>query len=357
MSLTYQQVIDSITLVNKANGQAALAHINNLTKPLGSLGQLETIAVTLAEITGEHFPKVSPPGTIVFAADHGVAEEGVSAYPQEVTAQMALNVLYNGAGINVFTNAINGLIQVVDVGIKGDVQADGLMNKKIAYGTNNFAKEQAMTREEAIQSLEVGMHAAEQMIDKGTKLLILGELGIANTTASSAVVAAITGADVRELVGHGTGVHSAALENKIAVVQKAIELHKPNREDGLDVLQKVGGFEIGAMAGAMLYAASKKIPILLDGFICTASALIATKLVPHVSDYMIAGHQSMEPGHSIALQALGKEPILSLQLRLGEGTGAALAFPIVDAATKMMSEMATFDQANVSKENELKLES
>ena len=349
--INYEQVIKNITPVNKEVGQAALTHINNLTKPLGSLGELEKVAVTVAEITGEKFPVVSPPGVIVFAADHGVAEQGVSAYPQEVTAQMAINVLRNGAGINVFTNAINGLIRIVDVGIKTDLSEESLIVDKVAYGTKNFAKEEAMTRSDAVSSLEVGMKAAKEIIDSGAKLLIVGELGIANTTASSAVVAAITQLEVRSLVGKGTGVDSKALEHKIAVVEEALQLHKPNGEDGLNVLQKVGGFEIGAMAGAMLYAASRKIPILLDGFICTASALIASKLSSNVVDYMIGGHQSVEPGHRAALAVLGKKPLIELQLRLGEGTGAALAYPIVEAATKMIREMATFESANISKEN------
>lgn len=350
MNINYEQVIKSITPVNKEVGQAAFAHINNLTKPIGSLGELEKVAVTVAEITGEKYPVVSPPGVIVFAADHGVAEQGVSAYPQEVTAQMAINVLRNGAGINVFTNAINGLIRIVDVGIKTDLSEEGLIVDKIAYGTKNFAKEEAMTRNEALSSIEAGMRAAKEMIDRGAKLLIVGELGIANTTASSAVVAAITQFEVRSLVGKGTGVNQEALDYKITVVEEALQLHKPNCEDGLDVLQKVGGFEIGAMAGAMLYAASRKIPILLDGFICTASALIASKLSPNVVEYMVGGHQSVEPGHRAALEVLGKKPLIELQLRLGEGTGAALAYPIVESATKMIREMATFESANISKD-------
>jgi len=349
MTINWEQVINDITIVNKEVGQEAQAHINNLTKPLGSLGDLERVAVTIAEITGEKFPDIFPPGVIVFAADHGVAEEGVSAYPQEVTAQMALNILQNGAGINVFTNAINGLIRLVDVGIKSDLQAEGMIVDKIAYGTKNFAKEEAMSREEAIRSIEVGMKAAKEIIESGAKLLIVGELGIANTTASSAVVAAITKRDVASLVGQGTGVVNEALAHKIAVVEQALQLHKPDQEDGLDILQKVGGFEIGAMAGAMLYAASRKVPILLDGFICTASALIASKLSQHVSEYMIGGHQSVEPGHAAALATLGKKPLIALELRLGEGTGAAIAYPIVQSAVKMIREMATFETANISK--------
>ena len=354
MSTKLQQVIEAIKPINEKAGETALHHINNLTKPLGSLGELEIIGVKLAEITGKALPEVSPPGVIVFAADHGIADEGVSAYPQEVTAQMVLNLLSGGAGINVFTNAVNGMIEVVDVGVKSDIDCQDLIHAKIAWGTKNFAKEEAMTRDEAVQSLEIGMERAKAMIDdKGAKLLIVGELGIANTTVSSAITAILINKEVRSLVGQGTGILPTALDFKASVIEKALEKHKPNPDDAIDILQKVGGFEIGAMAGAMLYAASRRIPILLDGFICTASALLAEKLAPNVKDYMLAGHQSAEPGHKAALEALDKKPLLQLQLRLGEGSGAALAFHLVEASTKMMKEMATFEAANVSKEIEI----
>ena len=352
MSTMLQQVLEAIQPINQEAGETARLHINNLTKPLGSLGELETIGVKLSEITGKALPEVTPPGVIVFAADHGIAEEGVSAYPQDVTAQMVMNLLSGGAGINVFTNAVNGMIEIVDVGVKSDIDCQDLIHAKIAFGTKNFAKGEAMTREEALQSLEIGMERAKAMIDKGAKLLIVGEMGIANTTASSAITAILTNKEVRSLVGQGTGILPTALDFKANVIEKALELHKPNPDDAIDILQKVGGFEIGAMAGAMLYAASRKIPILLDGFICTASALLAEKLAPNAKDYMLAGHQSVEPGHQAALEALGKKPLLQLQLRLGEGTGAALAFHLVKASTKMMKEMATFETANVSKESE-----
>ncbi|WP_019241983.1 MULTISPECIES: nicotinate-nucleotide--dimethylbenzimidazole phosphoribosyltransferase [Bacillus] len=351
MSEKLQSVIKEINEVNHHMGEIALQHINNLTKPIGSLGDIEKVAIQLTEITGEKMPTVYPPGVIVFAADHGIAEEKVSAYPQEVTAQMVMNFLNGGAAINVFTKNVNGLIEIVDVGVKSDLYADGLCIEKVAYGTKNFAKGPAMTKEEAIRSIEVGIKRAENIINRGAKLLIVGEMGIANTTSSSAIVAAITGLNVRSLVGQGTGLLSSALDYKAEVIDDALKLLQPNADDALDLLQKVGGFEIGAMVGAMLYAASRKIPILLDGFICTASALLAVKLCPLVKDYMIAGHHSVEPGHTAALEKLGKKPLLSLQMRLGEGSGAVLAYSLVEAATKMVSEMATFEDANVSKES------
>lgn len=349
MSERIRSIVSTIQPVDRAAGQAASTHINNLTKPVGSLGELEKIAIQLAEITGNPLSDVFPPGVIVFAADHGIAEEGVSAYPQEVTAQMVHNFLQEGAAINVFTRSVNGFIEIVDVGVKSDIDADGLIVEKVAYGTKNFAKGPAMTREEAVRAIEAGMKRAEVMIEKGAKLLIVGEMGIANTTPSSAIVASITGANIRSLVGQGTGLQASALDYKAVVIEGALKLLQPDSEDPLDLLEKVGGFEIGAMAGAMLYAASRRVPILLDGFICTASALVAAKFSEHVKDYMIAGHHSVEPGHTAALLALGKKPLLTLELRLGEGSGAVLAYPLVEAATKMVKEMATFDGAQISR--------
>lgn len=354
MNERIKTVVESIQPVDKRIGEAAHQHLNNLTKPLGSLGEIEKVAVQLAEITGEIKPSVFPPGVIVFAADHGIAEEGVSAYPQEVTAQMVMNFLQNGAAINVFTKQINGLMEIVDVGVKANIEEAGLIVDKAGFGTRNFAKGPAMTREEAIYAIEVGMKRAESIINRGAKLLIVGEMGIANTTSSSALVAAMTGVNVRSLVGQGTGLAVSALEYKAIVIDDALRLLQPEANDPLDLLEKVGGFEIGAMTGSMLYAASRRIPILLDGFICTASALLATKFKQDVADYMIAGHQSVEPGHVITLDKLGKSPLLKLHLRLGEGSGAALAYPLVEAATKMVSEMATFDSAEVSRETEKK---
>lgn len=328
--------------------EQARQHVDQLTKPLGSLGRLEELAIELAGMTGEAFPVVTPPGVLVFAADHGVAVEGVSAYPQEVTAQMVLNMAHGGAGINVFARQIGALQKIVDVGVLAPVEAPGVYSKRIRAASGNMLREAAMSTEEAERSLAVGIEMAEAIINEGAKVLIVGEVGIGNTTASSAVLAALTGADPQEIVGRGTGLDDAGWQRKKAVVREALALHKPDAAKPLEVLAKVGGLEIGAMAGAILGAASRRVPVLLDGFIATVAALLAVKINAGVSDYLIAGHRSQEPGHAFVLQALGKEPLLDLHLRLGEGSGAAVAFPIVEAATRMLKEMATFASAGVS---------
>ncbi|MGG1658555.1 nicotinate-nucleotide--dimethylbenzimidazole phosphoribosyltransferase [Brevibacillus sp. NRS-1366] len=323
-------------------------HVDQLTKPLGSLGRLEDLAVELAGMTGDPFPVVTPPGVIVFAADHGVSVEGVSAYPQEVTAQMVINLVHGGAGINVFARQIGALQKVVDVGVAVPVNAPGVCSKRIRAASGNILREAAMSEEEAKRSIAVGMEAAEAIINEGAKVLIVGEVGIGNTTASSAILSALTGADPDEIVGRGTGLDDAGWKHKKAVVREALALHRPDADKPLEVLSKVGGLEIGAMAGAILGAAQNRVPVLLDGFIATVAALLAVKIDAGVTDYLIAGHRSQEPGHAFVLQALGKEPLLDLHLRLGEGSGAALAFPIIEAASRMVKEMATFASAGVS---------
>lgn len=328
-------------------GEEVRNYIDQLTKPRGSLGRLEELAIEIAKMTGERFPRVTPPGVLVFAADHGIAKEGVSAYPQEVTAQMVLNFVRGGAAINVFSKQIGAIFAVVDVGVAVDVDEEGVINEKVAYGTKNFAHEQAMTKEEAERAVQVGYRQANRMIDSGIRCLIVGEMGIGNTTTASALLAAMSGRNVAELVGKGTGIHDEAVKHKRAVIERALMLHQPNANDPLDLLTKIGGFEIAAMAGAMLAAAERHVPILLDGFICTVAALIAQRLNEQVVHYMIAGHESVEPGHHIALQLLNKEPLVRLHMRLGEGSGAAVAFPIVHMAMAML-HMATFSSANVS---------
>lgn len=328
-------------------GEEVRNYIDQLTKPRGSLGRLEELAIEIAKMTGERFPRVTPPGVLVFAADHGIAKEGVSAYPQEVTAQMVLNFVRGGAAINVFSKQIGAIFAVVDVGVAVDVDEEGVINEKVAYGTKNFAHEQAMTKEEAERAVQVGYRQANRMIDSGIRCLIVGEMGIGNTTTASALLAAMSGRNVAELVGKGTGIHDEAVKHKRAVIERALMLHQPNASDPLDLLTKIGGLEIAAMAGAMLAAAERHVPILLDGFICTVAALIAQRLNEQVVHYMIAGHESVEPGHHVALQLLNKEPLVRLHMRLGEGSGAAVAFPIVHMAMAML-HMATFSSANVS---------
>lgn len=341
----------SIPNVNKEMGKQVYEYISRLAKPLGSLGRLEELAIELAEMKNEAFPSIAPAGILVFAADHGITEEGVSAYPQAVTEQMVYNFLNGGAGINVFGKQIGSYINIIDIGVASDIEHTSLINRKIRYGTANFYLEDAMTREEAERAIEVGYEQGNEMIKKGAKSLILGEMGIGNTTASSAILAVLSNRDVASLVGSGTGLSQEGMLHKIQVIKQSLEQRTPNPHDPIDIIAKVGGLEIAGMAGAMLAAASNRVPILIDGFICTVAALLAKEISPNAFDYMVATHQSVEPGHQIALTILGKKPIIDLDLRLGEGTGAAITYPILQSATLMLKEMATFDSAGISGKN------
>ncbi|MDT8880791.1 nicotinate-nucleotide--dimethylbenzimidazole phosphoribosyltransferase [Halomonas saccharevitans] len=337
----------SIAAPDAACAERVGRYLDTLTKPPGSLGRLEDLAVTLAGLTGEDFPGVTPPAVVVFAADHGVAEEGVSAFPQAVTAQMVANFVAGGAAINVFSRRIGARLEVVDVGVASELPAHGIVRDRVRPGTANLAREDAMSRDEALAAIAVGRRAARRVQAAGCRCLIAGEMGIANTTASSAMLAALTGAPVSELVGAGTGVAGDTLAHKRAVIEAALLERAPDRDDPLEVLARLGGLEIAAMAGAFLEAASHRLPILVDGFIATVAALTACRLEPALRPYLIFGHRSHEPGHRLALEALGAEPLLDLALRLGEGSGAVLAFPLLEATTAMLAEMATFATAGV----------
>lgn len=334
-------------------GKQVSEYINTLTKPLGSLGRLEELVIELAEMKSEAFPSVTIPGVLVFAADHGITAEGVSAYPQEVTEQMVRNFLSGGAAINVFSRQIGALLEIIDIGVASDIEHTRLINKKIRYGTANFYREDAMTRVEAEKAIEVGYSQGVDMIKRGAECLILGEMGIGNTTASSSILAVLSNKDVTSLVGTGTGISNEQFLHKVEVIKAAIQKRNPNPNDPIDMIAKVGGLEIAGMAGAMLAAANNRIPILIDGFICTIAALLAKSISNHVVDYMIVTHQSVEPGHQIAISLLGKKPIINLGLRLGEGTGAAITYPIIKSATLMLKEMATFHSAGISNHSPL----
>ncbi|MFC0296565.1 nicotinate-nucleotide--dimethylbenzimidazole phosphoribosyltransferase [Geobacillus jurassicus] len=338
----------SIPPIRREIVEQARTYIDELTKPPGSLGRLEEVAAELAGMTGELLPRVAPPGVLVFAADHGVTEEGVSAYPAEVTAQMVHNFANGGAAINVFSRQIGALLRVVDVGVAAPIADGRIIAKKVRPGTNNFAKTEAMTPAEAEQALRIGCEQAGSIIAQGARTLIVGEMGIGNTTAASALLATLTDEPLERIVGKGSGIDEERLQHKRDVIRRALTLHRPDPAKPLEWLAKIGGLEIAAMAGAMLAAAERRIPILLDGFICTVAALVARQFAPSVVDYMIAGHRSQEPGHSIALGLLGKEPLLDLHMRLGEGSGAAVAFPLLVSAAAMVNEMATFASAGVS---------
>ncbi|MBC7246258.1 MAG: nicotinate-nucleotide--dimethylbenzimidazole phosphoribosyltransferase [Actinobacteria bacterium] len=321
---------------------------DQLTKPRGSLGVLEEISVRLAGIYGDPRPLPGRKAVIVMAADHGVTEEGVSLYPAEVTAQMVLNFLAGGAAINVLARHAGAEVRVVDIGVKVPVRGEGLISRKVRAGTANMARGPAMTREEALQALRVGMEVARAEIEQGARVLATGDMGIGNTTAASAVTACLCGRDPAEVTGRGTGIDDAGLERKVAVVRMALEINRPDPRDPLDVLHKVGGLEIAGIAGVMLAAAADRVPVLVDGFISGAGALVAAGLQPGARDYMIASHLSVERGHAVQLERLGLHPVIRANMRLGEGTGAALAFFIVDAAMRILDEMATFAEAGVS---------
>jgi nicotinate-nucleotide--dimethylbenzimidazole phosphoribosyltransferase len=328
----------------------AQARLDNKTKPLGSLGRLEEFARQVAAISGSQEPDMSRKVIFTFAGDHGIVEEGVSLFPKEVTPQMVFNFLSGGAAVNVLARHNGAEVRVVDVGVDYDFGGTpGMIHAKVARGTKNFARGPAMTRDEALAAMTVGIELADRCKQEGVALVGTGEMGIGNTTPSSAIIAAISGMSVRELTHRGTGIGDAALENKIRVIEQGLALNRPDAHDPLDVLAKVGGLEIAAIAGLVLGCAANSIPVVIDGFISTAGALIASELHHHVRDYVFAAHQSVEIGHRFMLERIGVRPILDLDLRLGEGTGAALAIGLIEAGVKIMKEMATFEQAGVSK--------
>ena len=324
--------------------------LDNLTKPLGSLGRLEEIAKLVVGITNKEKPSLDKKVIVTMAGDHGVVEEQVSAYPKEVTPQMVYNFLRGGAGINVLAKHVGAKVIVVDMGVASDLEIkNGLIIKKINYGTKNFLKEPAMTRKEAIASIEAGIDVVMDEYKKnGIDIIGTGDMGIGNTTPSSAIVSVFTKEQVKKVTGRGTGINDSILENKIKVIEKAIKLHKPDPKDPIDVLSKIGGFEIGGLVGVILSGAALKIPVVIDGFISGAACLIAFAIEPKIGDYIIASHCSVEIGHKITLDHLGIKPLLNFNMRLGEGTGAALAMSIIEASIKILNEMATFSEAKVS---------
>ncbi len=347
-------ILNQIKPLNNEWHDRTKAHLDCLTKPPGSLGRLEEIAKWFVQVT-EKFPPTLPKKILfTFAADHGVTDEGVSAFPKSVTAQMVYNFLKGGAAVNVLARHAETEVRVVDIGVDADFKSlPNLTHRKIARGTKNMAQGPAMSRQAAEISIQTGIDLAEIAMQEGATLLGVGEMGIGNTTVASAITAVLCKASVKKVTGRGTGVDDAALRHKQTIIDQAIQMNRPDSKDPLDVLAKVGGFEIGGMAGLILGAAARHIPLVVDGFISTAAVLIAVALKPEVKCYLLAAHQSVEPGHQIALQHLGLSPLLDLDLRLGEGTGAVLGMGMVDAAIKIVNEMATFDQAGVSNKTEL----
>lgn len=327
----------------------AQAHLSRLTKPLGSLGRIEELAASYVAVTGELKPNIPRGMVFTFAADHGVTAEGVSAYPREVTPQMVLNFLRGGAGVNVLARHADVLVRVVDIGVDHEFGAiSGLIHRKIMNGTRNLAREPAMTRDQAEQAVTVGIELAMESAREGIGLIGTGEMGIGNTTPSAAIAAVMTGTPVAEVTGYGTGIEESDRLHKVRVIQRALDLHRPNRANPIAVLAKVGGLEIGGLAGLILGAAASRVPVVLDGFIAGAAALIAVGLQPLCRQYLIAAHRSVEQGHRAILDHLGLSPLLDLDFRLGEGTGACLGMDLVCAAIKVYTEMATFEEAGVA---------
>ncbi len=349
MPKSLADTIKNIQPVDKNALSLAKTRQETLTKPAGSLGRLEALSIQIAGIQAKALPQVTRKAVIVMVADHGVVAEGTSAYPQEVTAQMVLNFVRGGAAITVICRQIGAKVIVVDIGIAGKTSAFmGIQHHKIAQGTRNMCLGPAMTLDEAKDSIETGIAVVQSEVNKGLDIVATGEMGIGNTTASSAICTVMTGKSVVEVTGRGTGLSDEMLLRKIAAIEKAIKVNSPISDQPLEVLAKVGGYEIGGLAGVILGAAANRVPIMIDGFISGAAALIAVGLCPQVKDYLIAGHVSVEPGHKYLLDYLGLKPLLDLNMRLGEGTGAALGMTLADAACRTLSEMATFAEAGVS---------
>jgi nicotinate-nucleotide--dimethylbenzimidazole phosphoribosyltransferase len=349
-----QQTIDAIEPADAGAVSAALQRQDQLTKPRGALGALEDVSVRLAGISAECPPPMPEPAAVaVFAADHGVHAQGVTPWPQEVTAQMVANFLDGGAAVNVLARQVGADVMVVDVGVSADLPAaPGLLSRNVRRGTRDLAAEPAMTRDEVTQAVETGIEVARELVAGGHRCLLVGDMGIANTTASAALVAAFTGSPVADVTGRGTGIDDDVLRRKVDVITQALAQRVPDADDPLGTLASVGGLEHAAIAGFVLGAAAGRVPVVLDGVIAGAATLVAVALAPAAVDYCIAGHRSIEPGHGVALAALGLRPLVDLDLRLGEGSGAVLALPLVQASARLLREMATFDSAGVTDKDE-----
>jgi nicotinate-nucleotide--dimethylbenzimidazole phosphoribosyltransferase len=341
--------IDSIQPLDKEAMTQAHKRQDELTKPTGSLGRLEELSIQIAGIQRRANPQIKRKAMVTMAADHGVVDEKVGNWPREVTAQMVENFLRGGAGINVLARLAGARIVFVDMGVASDLKPDKqLIVKKVDYGTKNICRGSAMTGEQAIKAIEAGIEIVNKEARRGLDIVGTGDMGIGNTTASSTVFAALSGKSVEDTTGRGTGLSDEQLAHKISVVKRALALNKPNPHKPLEVLAKVGGFEIGGLAGVMLGAAVQRVPVVIDGFISGAAAMIATDLAPKLKDYIIAAHVSAEAGHAAMLKYMGLKPLLNLEMRLGEGTGAALGIIVAEAAVRTLNEMATFAEAGVS---------
>jgi len=351
--MNWRQLAGSIPPLDEASMAAAQARQDFLTKPQGSLGRLEALSIQLAGITGQPRPRVNRKAVIVMAGDHGVVRNGVSAFPAEVTPQMVLNFLAGGAAINVLARQASARVAVVDVGVASDfADAAGLIRRKVAYGTADFTRGAAMTAAQAEEAIQVGVDVVGAEVAAGLDLVATGDMGIGNTTPSAAIIAALSGRPVASVTGRGTGVDDAGLTRKIAAIETALAVNRPDPADAFDVLCKVGGLEIAGLAGVIIGAASQRVPVVIDGFISGAAAAIAVGLAPAARPYLIASHRSVEIGHAAMFELLGVRPLFDFDLRLGEGTGAALAFHVIEAACRILDEMATFGEAGVSEKGD-----
>jgi nicotinate-nucleotide--dimethylbenzimidazole phosphoribosyltransferase len=349
MTTRVETTVAQIQPLDTRLAEHAQQHLDRLTKPPGSLGRLEELARRYVAITGQVPPRVGRKAVVVFAADHGVTAEGVSAYPQEVTAQMIGNFLRGGAAINVLARQAGAEVRVVDIGVAAELPVlPGLLPRQVRPGTANIARGPAMSRQEAQQCLEIGITMAAQCHRDGVSLVATGDMGIGNTTPSSALVALFTEAPVEQVTGYGAGIDDDTRRHKMTVIERALQINAPRADDPLGALAAIGGLEIGGIAGLILGCASHRLPVLIDGLIATSGALVAVALQPRVKDYMIAAHTSVEVGQQVAWRFLGQTPLLDLHMRLGEGTGAVLAMHLVEAAVRVYNEMATFDEAGVS---------
>ncbi|TPV93571.1 MAG: nicotinate-nucleotide--dimethylbenzimidazole phosphoribosyltransferase [Myxococcales bacterium FL481] len=345
-----RRTIASVAPVDRTWGNEVAALLDAKTKPRGSLGRLEWVACRVAAIRRTSAPQVGRKAVLVMCGDHGVAAEGVSAYPQAVTAQMVANFASGGAAINVLARAAGAEVVVVDVGVAVPVadRSASVQACRVRPGTRSITQGAAMTAEETARALCVGVAQAEALIERGVELLALGEMGIGNTTSASAITSAFLGVDPAGVTGHGTGLDEAGWRRKVDAIRHALLVNRPRQDDAFDVLSKLGGFELAGLCGAALAAAARGVPVLLDGFISSVAAWCAVRMCETVGGYLLASHRSVETGHTRVLRELGLEPLLDLQLRLGEGTGAALAMPLVDAALAILRDMATFTDAGVS---------
>jgi len=344
----YKKILDSIEKPDYSIIDNAKERLDSLVKPIGSLGELENISMKIAGITGNLYNKLDKKCIIIMAADNGVCEEGISISPKEVTALHTINFAKGYAAINILSKHAGNDLRIIDIGISSDVEHPSILNKKIKYGTENIATGPAMSINEAIKAIEIGIDTVKTLHEEGYNIIGTGEMGIGNTTTSSAVLIGLTGASMDLCVGRGVGIDDNGLQHKKNIIQQSLKINKPDINDPLDVLAKVGGLDIAGLVGCYIGAAYYKIPIVIDGFISVVAALIAYKLNNLTKEYIIPSHLSEEPGYNIAINEMGLKPYLNLAMRLGEGTGCPLAFNIIDAALSLTKNMATFAETMIS---------